>query len=110
MLWTYLGDALWVAALSIMFSASAQASNRTAGEARLTVLGAMIPRALALWAVPGGAFALSLWFAYIARTRDMDADEALILFGLRAVAASLLALLHLRLLSGVVQPPGRKGP
>ena len=108
MIWTYAGDALWVAALTIMFSASKQASDRTAGEARLRVLGAMLGRKLALWSLPGGAFALSLWFAYTARTRDMDADEALILFGLRSVTASLLALLHLRLLRDIVAPPGGK--
>jgi len=108
MLWTYLGDALWVAALSIMFSASRHAARRAEGERRLPMMGVLLPRALALWALPGGAFAISLWLAYIARTRDMDADEALILFGLRALAASLSALLHLRLLSGVVTPPGRK--
>jgi len=109
MLWTYLGDAAWVAALTIMFSASVQASNRTAGERRLRVMGAKLPRALALWALPGGAFAISLWLAYTARTADLDTDGTLILFGLRSLAASLLPLVHLSLLSGVIKPPGRKG-
>jgi hypothetical protein len=108
MVWTYLGDAVWVAALSIMFSASVQASNRTAGESHLPVMGAKLPRSLALWALPGSAFALSLWFAYTARTADLDADTALILFGVRALTASLLPLVHLRVLSGIVGPPGRK--
>ena len=110
MIWTYLGDAIWVVGLTIMFSASTQASNRTAGEDHLTVLGAKLPRTLALWALPGSAFAFSLWLAFTARTADLDADGALILFGLRALAASLLPLLHLRLLRGVVKPPGRKEP
>ena len=109
MLWTYIGDAIWVIALTIMFSASTQASNRTAGDSHLPVLGANLPRTLALWALPGGAFAISLWFAYTARTTDLSADAALILLGVRALSASLLALLHLRLLSGIVKPPGRKG-
>jgi hypothetical protein len=110
MLWTYLGDAAWVAALTIMFSASTQASNRTAGESHLRMMGAKLPRALALWSLPGGAFAISLWLAYTARTADLDFDGTLILFGLRSLLASLLPLLHLTLLSGVVKPPRRKGP
>src|SRR4051812_34375457 len=105
MLWTYLGDAAWVAALTIMFSASVQASNRTAGESHLPVMGARLPRGLALWALPGGAFAISLWLAYTARTADLDDDATLILFGIRSLAASLLPLVHLSLLSGAVKPP-----
>ena len=100
MISTYIGDAIWVLALTIMFSASTQASNRTAGDSHLPVMGAT---------PPGGAFAISLWFAYTARTADMDADATLILLGVRALSASLLALLHLKLLSGIVKPPGRKG-
>ena len=109
MISTYIGDAIWVLALTIMFSASTQASNRTAGDSHLPVMGASLPRGLALWALPGGAFAISLWFAYTARTVDLDADAALILLGVRALSASLLALLHLKLLSGIVKPPGRTG-
>jgi len=109
MVWTYLGDAAWVAALTIMFSASVQASNRTAGERHLSVMGAKLPRGLALWALPGGSFAISLWLAYTARTADLDAEGTLILFGVRSLAASLLPLIHLSLLSSAVKPPGRKG-
>ena len=107
MIWTYVGDAVWVAALTIMFSASTQASNRTAGEPRLTVLGSSLPRGLVLWALPGGAFALSLWLAFYARTADLGPDGTLILFGVRALAASLAPLAHLRLLTDVMKPPGR---
>ena len=110
MILTYLGDAIWVAGLTIMFSASTQAANRTAGDSQLTVLGARLPRTLALWALPGSAFAFSLWLAFAARTMDLDADEALVLFGLRMLAASLLPLLHLRLLRDVVKPLPRKEP
>ncbi len=107
MISTYIGDAVWVIALTIMFSASTQASNRTAGDSHLPMLGAKLPRTLALWALPGGAFAISLWFAYTARTADLGADATLILLGVRALAASLLALVHLTLLGGIVKPPGR---
>src|SRR5678815_6178769 len=102
---TYIGDAIWVIALTIMFSASTQASNRTAGDSHLPVMGAAVPRTIALWALPGGAFAISLWFAYTARTADMDADATLILLGVRALSASLLALLHLTLPGGFTMPP-----
>src|SRR3546814_9270009 len=88
MIWTYVGDAIWVVALSIMFSASTRASNRTAGDSRLPVMGASLPRGLALWALPGGAFAIRLWFAFTARTAVLDADMALILLGVRALSAS----------------------
>ncbi len=108
MVWTYAGDALWVVALSIMFSASTKASSRTAGEAKVPMLGTPMPRTLALWSLPGGAFAISLWMAFHARTADLDGDAAFILFGLRATLASVLALIHLRLLEGLVKPPGRK--
>ncbi len=77
MISTYVGDAIWVIALTIMFSASTQASNRTAGDSHLPC---WAPTCRAPWrsggALPGGAFAISLWFAYTARTADMDADAA----------------------------------
>jgi len=55
------------------------------------------------------AFALSLWFAMSARTWRGDADLAFILFGVRAVSASLLALLHLRWLGGAIAALEREG-
>jgi hypothetical protein len=102
---TYVGDAFWVAGLTVMFSASTQASNRTAGETTLPVLGAAVPRWAALWALPFGAFAISLWFAYKARTVVVTPDMEFILLGLRALTASVLPIIHLRLLADVVKPP-----
>ena len=104
---TYIGDAFWVAGLTVMFSASTQASNRTAGDETLPMLGAQMPRWVALWALPFGAFAISLWFAYKARTVVVAPDMEFILLGLRALTASVLPIIHLRLLADVVKPPKR---
>jgi hypothetical protein len=99
---TYLGDALWVLALAIMFGASRQAWPRTRAGEKLRLPVGEIGRGLGIWGLPAGAFALSLWLALEARSRF--GDEALILFGVRATAASLLALLHLRWLKAVLRP------
>jgi hypothetical protein len=109
MVWAYVGDALWVLALAIMFGASRQAWRRIPPGVKPPLMGARLPRVLALWALPGGAFLLSLWFALSARTWGVDGDEAFILFGVRAVAASLLALLHLRWLGASLDTLEREG-
>ena len=102
MILAYAGDALWVAALTIMFAASRLAWRRTAGKARVRYLGGEGPRLLALWAVPAASFAVSLWPAL--QARSVAGDDAFILFGVRAVTASLLALLHLRGLRDTLRP------
>lgn len=106
MLLTYLGDALWVAALTIMFGASRQAWARTAPGQRLKLPIGEIGRGLGLWALPAGAFAFSLWLALEARDRAGAGEAAVIVFGLRATAASLLALLHLRWLKFALDRSG----
>jgi hypothetical protein len=98
---TYLGDALWVVALAIMFGASRQAWSRTAPGERLKLPIGEIGRGLGLWALPGAAFAFSLWLAL--QARDQAGDAAVIVFGVRATAASLLALLHLRWLAAALR-------
>jgi hypothetical protein len=108
-LWTYVGDALWVIALSIMFGASRQAWRRTAAGRPVPLMGARLPRGLALWALPAGAFLFSLWLALQARQQAADGDAAFILFGVRAVSASLLALLHLRWLGAALKALERDG-
>ena len=98
----YAGDALWVVALAIMFGASRQAWSRTRPGERLKLPIGEVGRGLALWALPGAAFAFSLWLALEAGGQEGDA--ALIVFGVRATAASLLALLHLRWLASALKP------
>jgi hypothetical protein len=103
MIWTYAGDALWVLSLTIMVAASRQAWRLIPAGVRAPIMGARVHRTVALWALPASAFLLSLWFAYAARTRPSDGDEAFILFGIRAVAASAVALLHLRWTSAALK-------
>ena len=103
MILTYLGDALWVVALAIMFGASRQAWARTRPGEKIRLPMGEIGRGLGIWALPGAAFAFSLWLALQARDVETG-DAALIVFGVRATAASLLALLHLRWLRGVLKP------
>ena len=109
MLWTYVGDALWALALAIMFGASRQAWRRVPPGVKPPVMGVRLPRGLALWALPGAAFLLSLWFALSARTWSEEGDAAFIVFGVRAVSASLLALLHLRWLGAGLNALQREG-
>jgi hypothetical protein len=97
----YAGDALWVIALSLMFAASRTAWSRTAGRARIRYLGGQAPR-IALWVLPLGSFLVSLWPAL--QARSVSEEGALILFGLRAITAPLLALLHLRGLRDTLRP------
>jgi hypothetical protein len=98
----YAGDALWVIALTIMFSASRQAWSRTAERPRLRFLGGQAPRAIALWMLPAASFIASLWLAL--QARSVSEETALVVFGVRAASASLLALLHLRWLGDALKP------
>jgi len=98
----YAGDALWVIALAIMFGASRQAWGRTAERPRLRFLGGEAPRAVALWLLPTASFLASLWLAL--QARGAAEEMALVVFGVRAVSGSLLALLHLRWLADALKP------
>jgi hypothetical protein len=57
---------------------------------------------VALWLLPAASFAASLWLAL--QARGAQEDMALIVFGVRAVSASLVALLHLRWLADALRP------
>jgi hypothetical protein len=98
----YAGDALWVLALSVMFSASLAAWRQTAGRDSVPFLGGQARREAAIWLLPAASFAASLWLAI--RARGTDDEAALIVFGVRAVSAPLLALLHLRWLARTLKP------
>jgi hypothetical protein len=99
---SYAGDALWVIALTIMFSASRTAWGETTGRDKLAFLGAQAPRAVALWLLPAATFAVSLWL--VLRAREAQGDMAVIVFGVRATMAALLALLHLRWVAQALKP------
>jgi hypothetical protein len=98
---TYIGDALWVIALAIMFGASRQAWSRTEPGERLKLPIGEVGRGLGIWALPGAAFAFSLWLAL--QAREQAGDLAVIVFGVRATVASLIALLHLRWLNAALR-------
>ena len=98
----YAGDALWVVALAIMFAASRQAWGQTAGRDRIAFLGGRSPRMIALWLLPAASFAASLWL--VLQARQAQGDMALIVFGVRAMLAALLALLHLRWVAQALRP------
>ena len=99
---SYAGDALWVIALTIMFSASRQAWGQTAGHDKVAFLGGHAPRAVALWLLPTASFAASLWL--VLQARQAKGDMAVIVFGVRATLAALLALLHLRWVGQALKP------
>ena len=101
-IFAYVGDALWVVGLTIMFAASRHAARQTEGRARLRFLGGEAPRAVALWLLPAASFAMSLWLAL--QARSVAEDTALLVLGVRAASASLLALLHLRWLAEALRP------
>lgn len=99
----YAGDALWILALTIMFAVSRGAAGRTDAPT-LPVRGVELNRNLVLWALPGGAFLGSLWLVLAARNGPSSLEGAVIVFGLRALAASVLAQIHLRIVRGAVKP------
>jgi hypothetical protein len=98
----YAGDALWVVALTVVFAASRAAWRQTQGRSSLPFLGGQARREVALWLLPAASFAASLWLAL--RARGADDEAALIVFGVRAVSAPLLALLHLRWVARSLRP------
>jgi hypothetical protein len=99
---SYIGDALWVIVLTIMFQASRQAWSRTRPGETLRLPMGEIGRGLGIWALPGAAFAFSLWLALQAREQAVEADLAVIVFGVRATVGPLLALLHLHWLKAAM--------
>ena len=80
----YLGDALSVLALSIMFSLSLAVHRADPAANRLRI-----------WALPAVAGLVSFPLGYVARTWPSDAVEAGVVVGARALLASLFAILHL---------------
>lgn len=85
-----------------MFSASRHAWSQTTPGEKLRLPIGEVGRGLGVWALPGAAFAFSLWLALQARERADELDIAVIIMGVRAVGAALLALLHLRWLNAAM--------
>ncbi|MEO8113654.1 MAG: hypothetical protein ABI655_04675 [Phenylobacterium sp.] len=113
---TLAGDALWIAALSIMAGASREAWRRMDPETRVPMQfradGAPLwraRRAPALLAIPGAAFVVSLLLVAFNRNMVAVGDQALILFGVRATAAAVFALYHLRWLKSAMAVLAQEG-
>jgi len=101
LIFAYVGDAMWVLCLAVMFSVSLRAWRETEGETTLPFLGGRMRRELALWLLPAATFAVSLWL--LLQARNADGEQALIVFGVRAAGAPLLTLLHLRWVRGALR-------
>jgi hypothetical protein len=102
LLLAYLGDAMWVICLAVMFSVSLRAWRQTEGRAALPFLGGQMRRDVALWLLPAATFAASL--GLLVQARNAEGDAALIVFGVRAASAPLLTLLHLRWVKASLKP------
>ena len=102
----YAGDALWVIALTIMFSASRAAWCADRGPGQRAASWAARRRARsALWLLPAASLR-GQPLARAAGPRSGD-EAALIVFGVRAARRPLLALLHLRWLASPARLDGR---
>ena len=109
MLLSLLGDALWIIALSIMASATLAARRRIDPETRAPLQFALsgrptfrLKRDLALMAIPGAAFILGLALVAFNRNAAANMEQAVILFGVRATAAALITIGHLRWLKAAL--------
>ncbi|HEX3887694.1 MAG TPA: hypothetical protein VHW05_09375 [Phenylobacterium sp.] len=100
-IFAFAGDAMWVIALAIMFGASRQAWGQTQGRPKVRFLGGQMPRGIALWFLPAAAFVASLWLAL--QARETAEQTVMVVFGVRAVSAPLLAILHLRWLRDALE-------
>jgi len=106
------GDLLWVIALGIMAGASRTGFRTIPGgvgvpmlwDSKHTVV-MRLPRTLALTLVPGLAFIGGLVLLYLSR-RAETIQAAVILFGVKAALAPLVALLHLTHLKRAIQTLG----
>lgn len=105
----YVGDALWIIALTIMAGASRNAWRRMDATTRVPMSfqpdgtpGWRASRAVALSTLPVIGFAASVLLVASTRNISVTSDEALIFFGVRATLAALFALAHLRWLKGAM--------
>ena len=104
------GDVLWIIALSIMASSSRAAWMRIDPTTAVPINftqdgkpGLRVSRALALSAIPVLAFVVGVVLVVFNRNASGDANQALILFGIRSLAAALFAIAHLRWLKAALE-------
>ena len=110
MAFSLIGDALWIIALSIMASATRMAWGRMTPETRVPLQFALngkptlrLKRNLALLLIPTAAFFLGLALVAFNRNAANNLEQSVILFGVRATAAALIAVGHLRWLKAALE-------
>ena len=103
------GDVLWIIALSIMASASRAAWVRIDPATAVPINftqdgrpGLRVSRAVALSAIPVLGFIAGALLVVFNRNATGDPNQALILFGIRSLAAALFAIAHLRWLKAAL--------
>ncbi len=113
---TIAGDVFWILALSIMASASRAAWGRMTADTRVPMTftqdgrpGVRLKRNIALLAMPAAAFVLGLLLVAFNRNLPSGGEQAMILFGVRATAAALIALAHLRWLKAALDALDAEG-
>jgi hypothetical protein len=106
---TLAGDVAWILALSIMASTSRAAWGRIDPKTTVPMSftqdgrpGLRLKRNIALLALPSAAFVVGILLVVFNRNTASNPDQALILFGVRATAAALVALAHLRWLKAAL--------
>ena len=98
---TIAGDVFWILALALMASFTLAAWKRIPAGSSVPVLWkglsatARLPRWAALLSLPVGAFLIGAWLQVESREPGLDLTGALIVLGVRATLAPLLAVLHL---------------
>jgi len=99
---SYAGDALWILVMAIIASTSRAALKRIPADVAVPMqFGASAggawraPRNFAFTLVIGVPFVVGLLLLFAGRTAPESADEALLIFLVRALVAPLMALFHL---------------
>jgi hypothetical protein len=111
-----IGDGLWIAALSVIFSASFGGLKRIPAGVQVPLQWARSGKVLfrarrevALFAMPAAAFFLGMMLLAANRNTQADGSSALILFGVRALMAALVTLVHLRWLQAALKTLEEEG-
>ena len=98
---TIAGDVFWILALALMASFTLATWKRIPAGAGVPVLWTglsatrRLPRWAALITLPVAAFLIGAWLQIESRSPGLDLTGALIILGVRATLAPLLAVLHL---------------
>jgi len=95
------GDVFWILGLALMASMSWASWKRIAPGVPVPVVWGggrplwRVHRLPALWLVPTLAFAAGIWLKFESRASDLDLTAALVVLGVRAAIAPMVAMLHL---------------